>query len=125
MDDCNKGVIPEAEYWRRIKILDAEYQRRQVAEQPAPPNRRTTKQAVENMLHEMLRDISANRNKAQDEGNRRAVNKWRQYQDEVLGVRDSSATGQIDAKGALSKLSTIYQYLPEPAGAKPFQNSFP
>jgi hypothetical protein len=122
MDDCNKGVIPEAEYWRRIKILDAEYQRREVAEPAAPPNRRTAKQAVENILLEMLHDISGNRNKAQDAGNQRAVNKWRQHQGEVLGVRDSFATGQLDAKGALSKLSKIYHNLPyEAAGAKPFQ----
>jgi Helix-turn-helix domain len=124
MDDCNKGLIPEAEYWRRIKILDAEYQRRQVAEPAAPPNRRTTKQAVENMLLEMLHDISGNRNKAQDTGNQRAVNKWRQYQNEALAVRDLLATGQIDARGALSELSKIYQNLPhEPAGAKPLQKA--
>jgi hypothetical protein len=37
VDACNKGVITEAEYWRRLKILDAEYERHRAASQQSPP----------------------------------------------------------------------------------------
>jgi hypothetical protein len=81
-------------YWKRIKLPDTEYARHNAAEQSTQPNRRTTTRAVENMLHEMKHDISGNCNKAQDAGHQRTVNKWKQYQNEVLGGGTCSPLGR-------------------------------